>query len=346
MKRTSLLIGSTVAAILAMATSAHAQSFSVRAEGGAAFPLTKPQSDRFGVGGEAAIKPEITVQRYFGFGPSVQLMGFPSRLPGINDATAWNFGGFARVKRPFESDANLPLFPWVDANLGFVRTEALNRLGGSVGAGVAMPLDQNGQVLIGPFVRYDAVHQDDGHLNTNTNSAKSFVLGISAEFGAGAKKPEPFVPPPPALETPKQPTPKTETPPPQQIVIPLPLQLDAKIQFAWDSAVIRPSEDKTLNLLLEQFKSHLQDNTLIYVKVQGHASSEGQVEHNKQLAQHRAESVMNWLADHGIPREKMSAQGFGSDVPVADNKTEAGRVLNRRVEFKVVLNVTFEVEQE
>ena len=72
-----------------------------------------------------------------------------------------------------------------------------------------------------------------------------------------------------------------------------------------------------------------------HVNISGHASSEGQVEHNNKLAQKRADSVTEFLVASGIDRSRMTATGFGSRVPVADNATEDGRVVNRRVEFDV-----------
>ena len=44
---------------------------------------------------------------------------------------------------------------------------------------------------------------------------------------------------------------------------------------------------------------------------------------------------MQWLADHGIPKERCLAVGFGDTKPIADNKTEDGRAQNRRTEFHV-----------
>jgi outer membrane protein OmpA-like peptidoglycan-associated protein len=42
---------------------------------------------------------------------------------------------------------------------------------------------------------------------------------------------------------------------------------------------------------------------------------------------------MNWLADHGIDKGRLSAKGYGEDRPVAKNSTAGGRAKNRRVEL-------------
>ncbi len=44
---------------------------------------------------------------------------------------------------------------------------------------------------------------------------------------------------------------------------------------------------------------------------------------------------MQYLINKGVPAERLSAMGYGPDVPIADNKTAAGRQKNRRVEFKI-----------
>ena len=45
---------------------------------------------------------------------------------------------------------------------------------------------------------------------------------------------------------------------------------------------------------------------------------------------------MTYLAEHGVAKERLSAKGFGSTQPIADNNTEAGREKNRRVDFTIV----------
>jgi OOP family OmpA-OmpF porin len=56
---------------------------------------------------------------------------------------------------------------------------------------------------------------------------------------------------------------------------------------------------------------------------------------NLKLSQDRAMAVAKWLADHGIPRDRCLAVGFGGTKPAADNKTEEGRAQNRRIEFYI-----------
>lgn len=342
MKRTSIFIGALLT-LLAVSAPAAAQSVSLRLEPGVAIPTTKPQTERFNPGAAVALKPELGLGSYFSFGPSLQVMQLPSRLNNVDSGNAWSYGGFARLKRPHD-DTNTgsgfsAISPWIDADLKLVNTDPLDRFGAAVAVGASVPTSDSRWLWVGPFARYDLVNQEDGKINTNTNSAKTLILGLSLEFGS-PRKAEPLPPPPPKDEVVVivTPTPPPAPKPKDPVVLTYTGSLEEKIQFDWDSAVLKPSEDDALHYVLWGLSTHLKDT----IKIEGHASSEGQLEHNNKLAQARADAVLNWLATHGIPRERMSARGFGIDMPIADNKTEAGRKLNRRVEFVV----TFTTEKK
>lgn len=90
--------------------------------------------------------------------------------------------------------------------------------------------------------------------------------------------------------------------------------------------------------LLDQIAGIFIENSNYIIEVQGHTDNVGKAELNKKLSDERAHSVMDYLVKAGVPAERMSAHGYGMDVPIADNKTKAGRAENRRVEF----NITFE----
>jgi len=69
------------------------------------------------------------------------------------------------------------------------------------------------------------------------------------------------------------------------------------------------------------------------VDIQGHTDSQGDHDKNVDLSQGRANSVMTYMASHGIAAERMTSHGFGPDKPIADNGSSAGRAKNRRVDF-------------
>lgn len=111
------------------------------------------------------------------------------------------------------------------------------------------------------------------------------------------------------------------------------IEIDEKIQFEHDQATILPASFG----LLSEVTQVLKDNPNIKkVLIEGHASSEGDASHNTKLSDDRAKSVMKYIVDHGVDKARLSAKGFGSSQPVADNKTEDGREKNRRVEFTIL----------
>ena len=69
--------------------------------------------------------------------------------------------------------------------------------------------------------------------------------------------------------------------------------------------------------------------------IEGHSDNMGSAEANIQLSQQRAQSVTNWLLQQGLPSKQFKAVGYGSNKPIADNKTPEGRAKNRRIEFTV-----------
>ena len=71
------------------------------------------------------------------------------------------------------------------------------------------------------------------------------------------------------------------------------------------------------------------------ITVEGHTDSRGAESYNQQLSQNRAQSVVDFLASKGVDAARLTAIGFGENVPIADNTTSEGRALNRRIEFTV-----------
>jgi outer membrane protein OmpA-like peptidoglycan-associated protein len=87
---------------------------------------------------------------------------------------------------------------------------------------------------------------------------------------------------------------------------------------------------------LDKLLQALQDNPRMKIEVSGHTDNTGNPVINAKLSSDRAKAVVDYLAKKGIDRARLSYQGFGSEQPVADNSTAAGRTKNRRVEFKIV----------
>ena len=103
----------------------------------------------------------------------------------------------------------------------------------------------------------------------------------------------------------------------------------SNIQFEFDSSVLRTSSYPVLDATSADLRSSGKT-----VWVNGFASSEGTAAHNLQLSKDRANSVKTYLVNSGVDAKHIKVKGYGETKPVADNSTEDGRVLNRRVEFK------------
>jgi hypothetical protein len=85
--------------------------------------------------------------------------------------------------------------------------------------------------------------------------------------------------------------------------------------------------------ILDEFAVFLAANPGVTVEVVGHTDSVGEPSFNNPLSQDRADAVVTYLTGKGIEAHRFTAIGRGEDLPVADNSTPEGRVLNRRVEL-------------
>ena len=104
------------------------------------------------------------------------------------------------------------------------------------------------------------------------------------------------------------------------------------IYFDFDSYELKPESYSELDRVYK----FLNDNPEIKVEISAHTDAVGSDEYNLELSQRRAESVVNYLIAKGINPDRLIAKGYGETNPVADNETEEGRALNRRVEMKIV----------
>lgn len=102
------------------------------------------------------------------------------------------------------------------------------------------------------------------------------------------------------------------------------------ILFDVDRADLRPGSGEVLDTIA----TILAADPSLRIEVQGHTDSTGASERNQALSQQRAQQVVAALGLFGIDRARLTARGFGSDQPVADNNTEEGRQKNRRVVLK------------
>ncbi len=87
---------------------------------------------------------------------------------------------------------------------------------------------------------------------------------------------------------------------------------------------------------LDNIVAAMQSNPEVSIEIGGHTDNTGDPENNMTLSQQRAEVVEEYLISAGIDAERMSAVGFGQEVPVDTNDTESGRANNRRTELRII----------
>ena len=103
------------------------------------------------------------------------------------------------------------------------------------------------------------------------------------------------------------------------------------IFFDFDKATLRPESTYELERLVQLLK----DVPSMKIEIGGHTDSKGADEYNMKLSASRAQSVLDYLATHGIDKGRLTSKGYGETKPMATNDTEDGRQLNRRTEFEI-----------
>ncbi len=109
--------------------------------------------------------------------------------------------------------------------------------------------------------------------------------------------------------------------------------ISEQIQFDTGWATIKPVSDPLLDQIADVLKQH---PGIAKIEVQGHTDDTGGAEFNLKLSDDRAKAVVKALIRRGIEPARLTSRGYGLSVPLADNATEEGRAMNRRVQFKII----------
>ena len=107
------------------------------------------------------------------------------------------------------------------------------------------------------------------------------------------------------------------------------------IEFGTGNAKITAGSQPTVADLATLLKANRE--VVKVVRLVGHTDNRGNAAANKTLSQARAQSVVNALVNLGVPAGLLVFEGRGGEVPLADNGTEAGRKMNRRIEARLEL---------
>jgi OmpA-OmpF porin, OOP family len=105
-----------------------------------------------------------------------------------------------------------------------------------------------------------------------------------------------------------------------------------QIHFKTGSAEIDPKSHSILDQVALTMKANRQ---IKRVRVEGHTDETGSRERNLELSKDRANSVRNHILRRGVKPERVTAEGFGEERPLARGKDPASLAKNRRVEFIV-----------
>ncbi len=84
---------------------------------------------------------------------------------------------------------------------------------------------------------------------------------------------------------------------------------------------------------IEGLYTYLKSDASLHIAINGYTDNMGTPTYNQLLSNKRAREVAMYLIHLGLPKDRITWQGFGDNRPVADNTTEEGRQKNRRVEF-------------
>jgi len=106
-----------------------------------------------------------------------------------------------------------------------------------------------------------------------------------------------------------------------------------RLAFDSDSAVLTLGSNEQLDTIATILRAYPRAN----VTVAGHTDSVGSEAANLALSRARADAVAARLTADGVPSDRVHAKGYGSQRPMADNSTEAGRAQNRRVVLEVTV---------
>ncbi len=104
------------------------------------------------------------------------------------------------------------------------------------------------------------------------------------------------------------------------------------IRFNTDEFVLLEGSTKQLDELIQWMKTY----PAVQIQISGHTDNTGTEKHNLELSGNRAKAVGEYLNKNGIDTNRMKFKGYASHYALADNSSEAGRALNRRVEVTIL----------
>ena len=213
------------------------------------------------------------------------------------------------------------LRPYVSAGMGHQSISNLAPRSGrdhttfaNIGAGAKYYFTEN----VFAKASVDGMHGFDNH-----QSEWMAGVGGGVNFGGSPKAaPAPYVEP---VAAPVEPVVYEE-------VEAEPVRVELDVKFDFDKANVKQDSYSDIENLAEFMKQYPQTATT----VEGHTDSTGNAAYNQKLSERRAGAVRDTLVNQfGVEASRINAVGYGKERPVADNATNEGRAINRRVEASV-----------
>lgn len=112
------------------------------------------------------------------------------------------------------------------------------------------------------------------------------------------------------------------------------VKFDSGILFDFDKFELKDAAKQNVDALAKSINEYPGTD----IKVIGHTDSRGTEEYNQGLSERRAAAVKAYAVSRGVPSSRLITIGKGFAEPIADNATDEGRALNRRVEIVIVAN--------
>jgi OOP family OmpA-OmpF porin len=234
-------------------------------------------------------------------------------LPLANDFSLFGRVGvqFAKTEDNFSSTGQVVV---LDSNPSTTQANL------KIGAGVQYDVGQHGGLSVrAEWERYrinDAVGSRGG--------IDLVSVGLIYLFGKEPVQVAAVAPPPRIIEV----------APPVLVIVPIPPVRTERycsildLNFEINKSTVQRESDEKIDTLVTFMRKYPNTTAVI----EGHSDEVGPTADNMILSQRRADSVVSYLAGHGIDRSRLKAIGFGETRPIADNKTEVGKRLNRRVD--------------
>ncbi len=229
------------------------------------------------------------------------------------------------------------LRPYIMGGVGNIDIDGENDTLLNYGAGLEFEL-RDQVILRGGMSRYNYLGRD-GDIGFNAELVYYFSERNPPRQPEPEPRPEPVaVAPPPDSDGDGVPDPDDDCPDTPSnyavdengcpILIEEIASFELQVNFDFDESFIRDEDVPEIEDLAE----FLREYDGVMLQLEGHTDNVGAPLYNLDLSQRRADAVRDMLIeDFGISPGRIAAQGFGEQLPVADNETEAGREANRRV---------------